>query len=76
MSLLYIHNRTFPRSHFVQSTRIITPRRMVKCKAFIPLEQTTYYIGKGIILFTMFYTGLNYFYYKRLREEEEKNNKK
>jgi hypothetical protein len=35
----------------------------------------SYFIGKGMIAFTFFYTSLNYFYYKRLREEYEEENK-
>jgi len=36
------------------------------------LTTSSYYVGKSIILFTMFYSGLNYFHYKNLREEAEK----
>lgn len=35
----------------------------------------SYIIGKGIIAFTFFYTSLNYFHYKRLREEYEDEKK-
>lgn len=35
----------------------------------------SYFFGKGIIAFTFFYTSLNYFHYKRLREEYEDQNK-
>ena len=35
----------------------------------------SYFIGKGIILFTFFYTSLNYFHYKQLREDYEETNK-
>jgi REP element-mobilizing transposase RayT len=31
----------------------------------------SYFVGKGIIAFTFFYTSLNYFHYRRLREEYE-----
>jgi hypothetical protein len=37
------------------------------------LTTGSYYLGKSIILFTMFYTGLNYFHYKNLRQEAEKD---
>lgn len=40
------------------------------------LVDMSYYLGKGIILYTMFFCGLNYFLYKSLREEQEKNNEK
>lgn len=37
----------------------------------------SYFVGKGIIAFTFFYTSLNYFYYRRLREDyEDKDDKK
>lgn len=36
----------------------------------------SYYLGKGIILYTMFFCGLNYFLYRSLREEQEKNDEK
>lgn len=35
----------------------------------------SYFVGKGIIAFTFFYTSLNYLYYKRLREEYEEQDK-
>jgi hypothetical protein len=44
-----------------------------------PLEaqmiDVSYYAGKSIILFTMFYCTLNWMHYKRLREENEKQDK-
>jgi hypothetical protein len=39
------------------------------------IDTSSYLIGKSIVLFTMFYCGLNWFHYKQLREEmEEANN--
>lgn len=35
----------------------------------------SYIVGKGIIAFTFFYTSLNYIFYKRLREDYEKQTK-
>lgn len=35
----------------------------------------SYFVGKGIIAFTFLYTSLNYFHYKRLREQYEEQNK-
>jgi hypothetical protein len=34
-----------------------------------------HYVAKGIILFTMFYSSMNWLYYKRMREEIEKQEK-
>lgn len=35
------------------------------------LTHNVHVIGDGIIYFTMFYCGLNYLYYKQIRENEE-----
>ena len=58
-----------PNSHIVQ--------RNVQTQA-IPtdFETISYYVGKSVIMFTMFYCSLNWLHYRRLREEEEKSNKK
>jgi cbb3-type cytochrome oxidase subunit 3 len=42
------------------------------------LNTEAYFIGKGVILFTMFYCGLNWAMYRnaRKREENEKDNDK
>jgi hypothetical protein len=48
----------------------------IRAKSFNDdIVSVSYYIGKGIIVFTLFYTSLNYFHYKRLREEYEEENK-
>lgn len=41
------------------------------------LSAEAYYIGKGIILFTMFYCTMNWWHYRQLRKDSEKqdNNK-
>jgi hypothetical protein len=48
--------------------------RMVKMKSN-PLD-VSYYVGKSIILFTLFYCGMNWYHYKELREENEKDDEK
>jgi hypothetical protein len=46
-------------------------------KAFVDdLQFSTYIIGKGIIVFTMFYCSLNWWYYRNLNEEYDKETKK
>lgn len=35
------------------------------------IVETSYYIGKGITLFTMFYCTMNWWMYKRAREDQE-----
>ena len=34
--------------------------------------EVSYFVGKSIILFTMFYSGLNWLHYKKVREDNEK----
>lgn len=38
-------------------------------------ENTCFYVGKGIVLFTMFYCSMNWLLYKRIREKIEEDNK-
>lgn len=40
------------------------------------LVETSYYIGKSIILFTMFYCTLNWAFYRNLRKQHEEKDKK
>lgn len=64
----YVHKPIFKNNH-----------SNVVCQSSDTVEALTvasYYIGKSIILFTMFYSGLNYYNYKRLREEAEKDDDK
>lgn len=39
------------------------------------MVETSYYVGKGITLFTMFYCTMNWWFYKRLREDQEDEEK-
>jgi hypothetical protein len=62
----------------VKRTYIHTVRvRPAVSKVIVPkyslhdVVQTSYYVGKGITLFTMFYCTLNWWHYKRLREDHE-----
>jgi hypothetical protein len=40
------------------------------------LATNSYFIAKGVILFTLFYTSLNYLHYRRLRKDLEEHTKK
>lgn len=41
------------------------------------LANSSYYVSKGIILFTLFYCSMNWWHYRSLREElEDKDDKK
>ena len=38
------------------------------------LLETSYYVGKSIMLFTMFYCGMNWYHYRSLNEDSDENN--
>ena len=46
------------------------PRAIVKVRAW-NIEESSYYVGKSIILFTMFYCTLNWSFYRDLRKRME-----
>lgn len=58
-----------PRHVFVTCVRPRT--RIVTTRA-----DASYYVGQGIVMFTMFYCTLNWAYYRRIRIEQEKRDKK
>jgi hypothetical protein len=72
---------SLPKNRFVSSIRrpmVHIPRRTIPyyptrhvATAAYPFEQEIYLVGKSIIAFVFFYTSLNWFYYKRTREELE-----
>ena len=39
--------------------------------SMLPIETVTYLVGKGVILFTMFYCGLNWLYYRELNKQND-----
>ena len=59
---------------------VVAPRRFIvqqKQRVVVPpakvsVEDASYYIGKSIILFTMFYCSMNWVYYRGMRKELEK----
>lgn len=58
---------TLPRK---QVTHVVRPT--VRKISAHDLVQTSHYVGEGIILFTMFYCSMNWWYYKRTREDLER----
>lgn len=45
--------------------------RPIKASFLSDLNTVTYFAGKSIILFTMFYCGLNWAHYRHLRKDQE-----
>ena len=53
-----------------------SPRKfMIPRASGIDWEFSSYIIGKGIILFTLYYCTTNWWYYRRYREDMEKKDK-
>ena len=74
LSLLKTNFASAPRRPILYRPRrfpppVISPRN-VSVSAY-PYEQEIYLIGKSILAFVFFYTSLNWFHYKRTREEME-----
>jgi hypothetical protein len=53
-----------------------TKRRSHVSLQSLPIDTVSYFIGKSIILFTLFYCTLNWSYYRRLRKDHEDDNPK
>ena len=56
-------------------------KRIVICKdsnleMLTNVSTSFHFVGKGIILFTLFYSSLNWWHYKRINDEINNNNKK
>ena len=45
-------------------------------KASVDPVEVSYFVGKSIILFTMFYCGLNWAHYREIRKQLEKDDDK
>ena len=63
--------------HFFSPKPILRVPHLLSCSrrsfrvSAIPYEYETELLGKGIVAFVFFYTSLQWFYYKRTREELE-----
>ena len=54
-----------------------SPRRFIIPRASgIDWEFSSYIVGKGIILFTLYYCTMNWWYYRRTGEDMNKDKKK
>jgi hypothetical protein len=74
LTLRYMH-RTYPGALMKRPLMRKPPRELVKVRA-MNIEDTSYYIGKSIILFTMFYCTLNWSFYRDLRKRMEDDDDK
>lgn len=53
-----------------------SPRKFIVPRASgIDWEFSSYIVGKGIVLFTLYYCTMNWWFYRRTREDIEKNDK-
>lgn len=76
-----VHVHTRPR--VVDFTQPVGRRKVVAKDALVDglrgMSESSYYVGKSIILFTMFYCSMNWWHYRSMRKEfedaEEERNK-
>lgn len=47
------------------------PRRIVRPRALPDVQVASYYVGRGIICFTFFYSFFNWWHYREARKESE-----
>lgn len=67
-----IHIATYKKPFLPKS-----PRRFIIPRASgIDWEFSSYIVGKGIILFTLYYCTMNWWYYRRTGEDMNKDKKK
>lgn len=57
----------------VARPRLVKPLRAISTPDWM---EVSYFVGKSVILFTMFYSGLNWLHYRELRKREENEKKK
>lgn len=63
-----------PRTIRTMYSPIKISRRVVpSAELSTTLVETSYFIGKGVTLFVSFYTFLQWLYYRKLRQEKEKD---
>jgi len=64
-----------PRTIRTMYSPIKTPKRVIPPRADwnTGLVETSYFVGKGVTLFVSFYTFLQWLYYRKLRQEKEKD---
>lgn len=60
------------RKSVMMPTRKPDVRMRVSPDMLDTLNVTSYFVGKGIILFTMFYCTMNWAYYRGIRKDMEK----
>lgn len=53
-----------------------SPAKTIRSNAISnDVVEVTYFVGKYVMLFTFFYSSLNYMFYRKEREEQEKYDK-
>ncbi len=61
-----------PRKNVPQAPKRIVKTRQIQTKVAWNDPAIPYFVGKSVILFTFFYTSLQWMHYRRLRELAEK----
>lgn len=58
-------------NRFVMQRRSVIARDALMDGLLRGMSESSYFVGKSIILFTMFYCSMNWWHYKSLRQELE-----
>lgn len=77
--LRLVNKRVFvapPARHVVVKAPVLRHKPIMKSTTWADVEVASNLVGKSIVLFTMFYTTMNWWFYKRTREELEENEEK
>ena len=61
-----------PTSNLKFNKRVNLIRTRLSPELIDSINTSSYIIGKGIILFTMFYCSMNWIYYRRMRRAKKK----
>ena len=77
-TIRHVHLPNLNKSNIANVRKMIHARRPnVPCKSMpFDVSYVSCLVGKSIILFTLFYTSMNWFMYRNIRKDIEKNTEK
>lgn len=65
----------FRKTNHIQKKHVIANPCKASFQDIATFQTVSYFVGKSVILFTMFYCSLNWWFYKTEREKEEEKNR-
>jgi len=70
-----LHQSKLIKCNHIHKLPLLRTKTIVRSNFLDTANTITYFVGKGVILFTMFYCTLNWYHYKKLNDEYEKDKK-